>query len=574
MIQNVMRNSDVRPVRARLRAFRHDESGVMAPLVLILFVLMILVGGIAVDVARYETRRVEIQNTLDRATLAAASMTQALAPVTVVNDWFTKADLNTELGAVTVTTGMNFKNVRAEADVTSKNYFMSMLEIDYLQGVDSSQAEQRVTNVEIALVLDVSGSMYNQISRITNLKTAAKDFIDTVLDSDTENKISIAIVPYNGQVNLGPTLAAKFNVSYPHSYPNSYCIDLPTSTFANTTLSRTTAFPQAPFDDGWSSTTQSTSYTAPISNYYDSSRRLYSNVWCNPVAGNYVRPFNNNHTTLKSQIDGLVAIGATSIDLGMKWGTFLLDPSSRSINAELAGSRLIPAYFGNRPADYNDDETLKVIVLMTDGENFVQERFGDAYRTGTSPIWLANDGRYSIFHDTRVDSRTTSTICNSRPFWVPHLGAWHSRPWTGSSPSSSACYVPATTSYSNTTRQNWQAVWAAVRVQWVAWELYARALGTSSSTRTSTFNTWLGNFRTLTDTDVMDSRLDDVCSAAKNNGVLVYGIAFEAPDAGASAIRSCVSVPKSNYFFDVSVLEIDSAFDAIASNLSQLRLTQ
>jgi hypothetical protein len=162
----------------------------------------------------------------------------------------------------------------------------------------------------------------------------------------------------------------------------------------------------------------------------------------------------------------LVAIGATSIDLGMKWGTFLLDPSSRSINAELAGSRLIPAYFGNRPADYNDDETLKVIVLMTDGENFVQERFGDAYRTGTSPIWLANDGRYSIFHDTRVDSRTTSTICNSRPFWVPHLGAWHSRPWTGSSPSSSACYVPATTSYSNTTRQNWQAVWAAVRVQW------------------------------------------------------------------------------------------------------------
>jgi Flp pilus assembly protein TadG len=243
MIQNVMRNSDVRPVRARLRAFRHDESGVMAPLVLILFVLMILVGGIAVDVARYETRRVEIQNTLDRATLAAASMTQALAPVTVVNDWFTKADLNTELGAVTVTTGMNFKNVRAEADVTSKNYFMSMLEIDYLQGVDSSQAEQRVTNVEIALVLDVSGSMYNQISRITNLKTAAKDFIDTVLDSDTENKISIAIVPYNGQVNLGPTLAAKFNVSYPHSYPNSYCIDLPTSTFANTTLSRDHGLP-------------------------------------------------------------------------------------------------------------------------------------------------------------------------------------------------------------------------------------------------------------------------------------------------------------------------------------------
>ncbi len=574
MIQNVMHNSGLRRVRTRLRAFGSDEAGIMAPLVLILFVLMILVGGIAVDVARYENRRVEIQNTLDRATLAAASMSQSLAAVTVVNDWFTKADLNTELGAVTVTTGVNFKNVQAEAEVISKNYFMSMLEIDYLEGLDLSQAEQRVTNVEIALVLDVSGSMYNQISRITNLKKAAKDFIDTVLDSDTENKISIAIVPYNGQVNLGPALAAKFNISYPHSYPNSYCIDLPTSTFANTTLSRTTAFPQTPFDDGWSSTTQSSSYTAPVSNYYDYSRGLYSNVWCNPVAGNYVRPFNNNRTTLKSQIDGLVAIGATSIDLGMKWGTFLLDPSSRSINGELAGAGVVPTYFRNRPADYSDTETMKVIVLMTDGENFVQERFGDAYRTGTSPIWLANDGRYSIFHESRVDNRTSTTICNSRPFWVPHLSAWHSRPWTGSAPSNSACYVPSTTSYSNTTRQNWQGVWAAVRVQWVAWELYARALGTNSSTRNSTFNTWLDNFYTLTDTSVMDTRLSDVCGAARANGVLVYGIAFEAPTGGVNAIRSCVSTPSSNYFFDVSVLEIESAFNAIASNLSQLRLTQ
>lgn len=562
----------------RLRAcpgrFRADEGGGVTPFILICFVLMLLIGGTAVDVMRYETQRVAVQNTLDRATLAAASVKQTLTPTLVVNDWFAKADLDSELISVTVTSGVNYKQVEAQAEVLSENYFMQMLDIEYLYGTDTSAARQSITNVEIVLVLDVSGSMYNSITRITNLKTAAKNFIDTVLLSDTENKISISIVPYNGQVNLGPTLFGKFTAADTHSYPNSYCLDLPTSTYSSTTLSRATAFAQTPFADSWSSTTQSTSYTAPVSLYYDATRGLYSNVWCNPVAGNQVRPMSNNRTTLKSQIDGLVAIGATSIDMGMKWGTFFLDPSSRGINGELAGAGLVPAYFSARPADYTDEETLKVIVLMTDGENFQQERFNSGYRTGASPIWRATDSRYSIFHSSRVNSSTSTTICNSRPFWVPHLSAWHSRPWNGTTPSGTACYVPATTTYTSTTQQTWQNVWQAVRVQWVAWELYARALGTTSGTRTSTFNTWLANFRSLTDTATMDTRLDDICTLAKDNGILVYGIAFEAPTVGTNAIRACSSDPKSNYFFDVDGLAIASAFSAIASNLSQLRLTQ
>jgi carbon monoxide dehydrogenase subunit G len=43
------------------------------------------------------------------------------------------------------------------------------------------------------------------------LKIAAKEFVDTVLSSDAEHKISIGIVPFNGQVNLT-------NLNAPHSY--------------------------------------------------------------------------------------------------------------------------------------------------------------------------------------------------------------------------------------------------------------------------------------------------------------------------------------------------------------------
>ncbi len=105
--------------------------------------------------------------------------------------------------------------------------------------------------------------------------------------------------------------------------------------------------------------------------------------------------------------------------------------------------------------------------------------------------------------------------------------------------------------------------------------MYARALGAHNTTlRTNTYNTWNANFAGYTDTTTMNSRLDQVCEAAKAQGVIVYGIAFEAPDGGKTAIEDCASSPSSTYYFDASGLEIQTAFRLIASNLSQLRLTQ
>lgn len=562
----------------RVTPFLRDESGVMAPHILIFFFLMLLVGGIAVDLMRFENKRVAVQQTMDRATLAAASLENDLQPKQVVESYFATAGVESELDEVVVVQAMNSRTVKAKAKVHSDNYFMSMMNTPYLEADNRSQAEQRVTNVEISLVLDISGSMASN-NRINNLKTAASEFIDTVLDQDTENKISISIVPYNGQVNLGPVLFSKFNVTNAHGNvdkrEDSYCLDLPTSTYGSTALSRTTPLPQTPFVDSWSSTTQGTSYVAITGPTI--SGGLYSNMWCQPNDKTYVSVHRNDRTKLKSQINNLIAVGATSIDLGLKWGAMLLDPSSRSIVSEMSAAGEVPGYFSTRPAAYGDKETLKVIVLMTDGENFEQERHGDNYRTGISDIWqTGSNGYMSIFHASKVDNKNDTTLCNSRPFYVPHLNAWHSRPWNGSTPGSKDCYKPnPSPPYTNVQRLTWQAVWAQARTNWVAWQLYARALGgSSSSSRNAYFDTWVKNFRSYTDTGTMDARLDQVCEAAKAKGVLIYGIAFEAPAGGASAIRGCASSPASTYFFDAKGLEIRTAFALIASNLSQLRLTQ
>ena len=571
----------LRPTAKRLARrvgnFTRDESGYMSFQILFFLFIMLLVGGIAVDVMRFETKRVTLQQTMDRALLAAASLGNKLTPRDVVDSYLATSGVDATLKDFKVVTTLNGRTVQARATTHSDNYFMSMMDVPYLESDSRSMAAQTISNVEISMVLDVSGSMQNTPSRIANLKIAAKKFVDDVLLKDAYNKISISIIPYNGQVNVGPTLFSKFNVTDVSGIPNSYCLDLPTSTYSSTALSRGTPFPQTPFVDSWTSTSQTDGSVALQGPTVSNGR--YSNMWCQPTPENYVSVHSNNAGDLKAQIQGLVAVGATSIDLGLKWGTALLDPEAHSIVAEMASSGDVPSYFSSRPGAYNDPEVLKVVILMTDGENFVQERHGDDYRVGPSPIWQSNSGskEMSIFHESKVDNGSSSKICASRPFYVPHLSAWHSRPWNGSTPSSSTCYSK-TASYSGATPQTWQNVWSKARTNWVAWQLYARPLGGSgsgnSSKRNTIFDEWVETFRTYTDVNTMNSRLDQLCEVAKGKGILIFGIAFEAPPGGQSAIQDCASQPSNKFFFNAQGSTIGTAFEMIAASLSQLRLTQ
>ena len=81
-------------VRQAIARFTRREDGTLVYFSLMLFVMMMMMGGFAVDLMRYETIRTSLQNTLDRSTLAAASLTQRLNSTTVVNDYFAKAGLS------------------------------------------------------------------------------------------------------------------------------------------------------------------------------------------------------------------------------------------------------------------------------------------------------------------------------------------------------------------------------------------------------------------------------------------------------------------------------------------------
>ena len=70
----------------------------------------------------------------------------------------------------------------------------------------------------------------------------------------------------------------------------------------------------------------------------------------------------------------------------------------------------------------------------------------------------------------------------------------------------------------------------------------------------------------------MDSQLQAICALAKDEDVIVYGIAFEAPAGGQTQISRCAT--SSSHYFQASGLQINTVFRSIASNISQLRLTQ
>lgn len=594
-----------RRLTASLRAFRDDDRGVMAVITLMLFFVLMVFGGIAVDYMRFEIRRVALQQTMDRAALAAANLENKRDAKSVAEDYFAKAHLQegtvgTEYSTpvVSVIEGANgaSKNVTITADVRSYNYFMGMgfMPVDYLEAPANTRAEQGIPQVEVMLVLDITGSMDSRLpndtkKKIDGLIEAAELFVNEVKDLDGLNQVSIGVVPYNTQVNLGPALRAQFNVTdiptvngvANAGVTNVNCLEVPTTTafFQTTGISRTLPLPMSVHADleGTTSTGSNSYYvawnntgSATLTNWNTVSGG--SNYMCPAYAYSEVLLPTMERSTVLAKISSLKPAGRTSIMMGMRWGVALLDESARPIYDTLRAGETLMA---GRPADNTDPETRKIIVLMTDGEHVKTSYVRNPYKTGISPIYRSNvDGNYSIFHNrsgTNLD------------YWVPHLctssnactSGWRAQPWSNSA-------------NSGTFRQlDWSEVWQAVRITWVARQLYARSKYNGSSESTI-YNSQMALFKGDDANDstayvpkaTMDSLLQTNCAAAKASGIEVYGIAFGAGTDGETQIRGCASAKGSNpndktgyYFEPQTSSELVDAFRDIAAEMSKLRLT-
>jgi len=205
---------------------------------LMAFIVMVLLTGIAIDVLRQETSRIKLQNTLDRAILAAANLDQELDPELVVRDYFEKAGMTRFLGKITVESDAkrSYRTVTANATASVPTMFMHWkgVDIDHLDAVAGGRAEERITNVEISLILDISGSMGG--TKIATLRTAGQDFVDEVLKDTSVDRVSISLIPYTAQVNAGPEILSLMNLTSTPRHNFSHCIEFTPADFTRAGL--------------------------------------------------------------------------------------------------------------------------------------------------------------------------------------------------------------------------------------------------------------------------------------------------------------------------------------------------
>ncbi len=119
-----------------------------------------------------------------------------------------------------------------------------------------------------------------------------------------------------------------------------------------------------------------------------------NNPWCKTGNTSAVVAHSANTTALKSHINSLNAGGNTAIDLGVKWGVALLDPKMRSVVSQMAADGVVIPAAAARPAEYNDPEAIKFIVVMTDGENTTQYDLKERYKYGKSDVYVDDRGTH------------------------------------------------------------------------------------------------------------------------------------------------------------------------------------
>ncbi len=204
-----------RGLRAFSRRMADDARGNVAMLFGLSLPVLILMTVGGVDIHRASTVRVNLQDALDAAALAAArspytantdlqrvglaSLRANLKayPEITLREADTSFVLNSD-DVVIASSKVDVKTLVANIFLPPYGKFMD----DYLPVGAHSEVDRSSRNIEVAMVLDLSGSMSGQ--KLQDLKDAAKDLVDLIVQPvQTPYYSKVALVPWSYSVNPG-----------------------------------------------------------------------------------------------------------------------------------------------------------------------------------------------------------------------------------------------------------------------------------------------------------------------------------------------------------------------------------
>ncbi len=446
------------------QAFRRDARGSVFVMAALTALGVVGAVGLAVDAGRAQMAQNKLQNAIDAAGLAAGASLNSADLEAVVAKYialnFASGNLGATLGEVDVTLSDDSQILTATATATLPTTFMTMFGKDSVTLHAETEVTRTNKGMELALVLDVTGSMCQPCSKIDTLKSSAHDLVDILFgdNADSEN-LWVGIVPFSQAVNIGTehtdwldsthfagldwgttswagcvearwqhgnditdappnpgTLpdSEKFKAYYwpdHNSYNNwittssssssSYvCHNRSSCTCSNYACGCTTQGDQQTCIScsGWGSGRDCTQTVTTTTTNYSITSTKGPNTYC-PVP---VTRLTNVKATVDAGIDALSTGGATHVNVGAVWGWRMLSPNWRGLWGGSMNSNSLPL-------DYGTDLMLKAAVIMTDGENTMYDYDDTAYgylfegQLGTTQV---NDAQEAL------DNRLTS-VCNA-----------------------------------------------------------------------------------------------------------------------------------------------------------------
>ena len=324
-------------IKNQIQRFSRESSGSVAIIFAVAAIPVFLGAGVAIDMVRSTEAKTELQSALDAGALAAASSAdlsdyerEQVAKATFAAN-FKVANGATVVPNFALTNGQ----ISMSADYEFPTAFMRLAGINTMDvgsSVTINLPEEK--NAEIALVLDYSGSM-DQFAggqqKYKVMRDAAINMVDDMTEQGTSDRVKFGLVPFSHHVNV--TLPGKFVVGAD-----------PTQSWTGCTQDR--QYPHNQADETPALNNDSTKWGQA-----QAPEHLAND--CTPYAPKSltVRPISDDHAGVITQLENMTPNAWTHIALGFSFGWQLVAPNG---------------LFGD-VAEYNDDETMKVIVLLTDG---------------------------------------------------------------------------------------------------------------------------------------------------------------------------------------------------------------
>lgn len=194
-------------IRDVLFGVAYNRRGSMATFIAASIVPLVAFGGLAVDTARGYLMKSRLSYALDAAGLAAGRVMYDETLRDEMAEKFFSANfpdnyMNASVTGPTVIYDDQENTIQLDAVATMGTSLMSVLGLASMNVAGSSTVKLSSVNIEVAVVLDVTGSMSGQ--KIADLKAAAKDLVDIIVQDVQEPHYSkVALVPYAVGVNVG-----------------------------------------------------------------------------------------------------------------------------------------------------------------------------------------------------------------------------------------------------------------------------------------------------------------------------------------------------------------------------------